>query len=104
MPAGPSELVWAPQARRDLLDIWAYYTDVASSEVAERLLHDIDRAGMRLLRHPLSGRPRDDVSPSLRSVLVPPYAILYRVTEANVEIARVLHTRRNFAAAFSDDG
>jgi toxin ParE1/3/4 len=103
MPANPRDLVWAPAARRDLLDIWAYYTDVASSDVAERLLHDIGRAALRLLRHPMSGRPRGDIASSLRSMLVRPYAILYRATDTGVEIVRVLHTRRDFAAVFAEE-
>lgn len=103
MPARPYELVWAPCARRDLIDIWNYFTGVASSDVAERLLREIDEAITRLLNHPMAGRPRDDIAPSLRAVLVRPYAILYRVKGSNVEVIRILHTRRDFAAAFSDD-
>ena len=103
MPASPLELVWAPTARRDLVDIWFYFAGVGSPEVAERLLRDIDNTVSRLLRHPMAGRPREDIAPSLRSVLVQPYAILYRLSESAIEIVRVLHTRRDFAAAFSDD-
>ena len=103
MPASPRDLVWALEARRDLLDIWAYYTDVASSDVAERLLHDIDKAALTLLRHPMSGRPRNDIAPSIRSRLVRPYAVLYRAVDTGVEIVRVLHTRRDLAAAFAED-
>ena len=103
MPANPRELVWAPTARRDLLDIWVYFTSVASSEIAEELLRNIDKATKRLLRHPMLGRPREDIATLLRAILVQPYAILYRVNDANIEIVRVLHTRRDFTAAFSDD-
>jgi plasmid stabilization system protein ParE len=39
----------------------------------------------------------------LRSLLVHPYAIIYRVTEINVEIARIIHERRDMAAAFAVD-
>jgi toxin ParE1/3/4 len=102
MSANRNELVWAPEARRDLVEIWNYFTAVASSEVAETLLRDIDKASARLLRHPLSGRPRDDIAPSLRSVIVRPYVILYRQREPNIEIVRILHMRRNFAAALLD--
>ncbi len=104
MPARPYELVLAPKARRDLIDIWNYFTALASSDVAERLLRDIEKASVRLLSHPKLGRPRDDVAPFLRAVLVRPYAILYRTDDSRVEIVRILHTRRDFAAAFSDDG
>jgi len=35
------------------------------------------------------------------SVLVHPYIIFYRVSDGLVEIARALHGRRNFVAAFA---
>jgi plasmid stabilization system protein ParE len=38
--------------------------------------------------------------PGLRSVLVHPYLIFYRLTDTRVEVARVIHGRRNFAAIF----
>ncbi len=38
--------------------------------------------------------------PGLRSILVYPYIVFYRVTGATVEIVRVLHQRRDFAAIF----
>jgi plasmid stabilization system protein ParE len=41
--------------------------------------------------------------PGLRSVLAHPYAIFYRVRNDDVEIARVLHERRDFSAALSKD-
>ena len=103
MPASPRDLVWAPSARRDLVDIWIYYADLASADVAERVLRDIGTGAGMLLGHPMLGRPRGDLAPSLRSVLVQPYAVLYRVTDAGVEVVRVLHTRRDFATAFTQD-
>jgi toxin ParE1/3/4 len=98
------DLVWAPSARRDLVEIWTYYAELASAEVAERSMRDIDKAANRLVRHPMSGRPRLDIAPSIRSILVRPYAVVYRLTRTEVEIVRVLHTRRDFAAVFAQDG
>jgi toxin ParE1/3/4 len=42
--------------------------------------------------------------PELRSVLVSPYVVFYRVTELSVDIVRVLHGRRDLDAIFADDG
>lgn len=39
----------------------------------------------------------------LRSVLVRPYTVFYRVTDTGIEIARVLHERRNVASVFARD-
>ena len=82
-------------------DVWRYYERVASPEIADRLLREIDEAGRRLVDEALMWRPGDEVMPGLRSVLVHPYTIFYRVTDEVVEIARVLHERRDFSRIFS---
>ncbi len=48
-------------------------------------------------------RARDEVMPGLRSVLVRPYTVFYRVQNGVVGIARVLHERRNFPEIFSKE-
>jgi toxin ParE1/3/4 len=95
-------VVWAPLARRDLSDIWRYYTRVATVDVADKLLREIDEAARRLSENALRWRARDELTPGLRSALVPPYAIFYRVKNGSVEIVRVLHGRRNLGAIFSE--
>lgn len=45
-------------------------------------------------------RARDEILPGLRSVVVHPYTVFYRVRDDTVEIVRVLHERRDFAAVF----
>ena len=80
--------------------MWRYYARVASPDVADRLLRDINQAGERMGDRPLSHRARDRSCRGC-AVLVHPYTVFYRVTEGGVEIVRVLHERRNFAAIFS---
>jgi toxin ParE1/3/4 len=87
-------LVWAPQARADLLEIWGYFVRVGSADVADGILFDIERTAIRLRQHQFMGRSRDDLVPGLRS-------ILYRISGDTIEIARVLHQRRDLAAVFS---
>jgi toxin ParE1/3/4 len=60
----------------------------------------MDRAGRRLSEHAFVGRPRDELTPGLRSVLVHPHVIFYRVADERVEIVRVLHQRRDLEAIF----
>jgi toxin ParE1/3/4 len=100
MARKPRQLEWAPAAKRDVLDIWHYFADVASPELADTLLRNIERASTQLADHPFSGRPRGDISPGVRSILAHPYVIFYRVTASTIEIARVLHERRDVATAF----
>jgi plasmid stabilization system protein ParE len=46
------ELIWAAEARRDLIDIWKYFARTASPEIADKLLRDIRTAAERLRDHP----------------------------------------------------
>jgi len=100
MPREPRRVVWAPKCKKDLRDIWRYYERVASSEIADKLLREIDEAGRRLSDEAFMWRARDEILPELRSVPVPPYTIFYRVREGVIEIARVLHERRDFSRIF----
>ena len=93
--AGAIERIsWSPALRRDLFDIYRYFTEVASHEVAETLLQEIEAATIKLKHEPFMGSPRDEIYPGLRATFARPYVILYRVTETNVEIARVVHEKR----------
>jgi plasmid stabilization system protein ParE len=83
-----------------LLDIWHYFADGASPDLADTLLRNIERVSIQLADRPFSGGPRTDISPGVRSILAHPYVIIYRVTAATIEIARVLHERRDVATAF----
>jgi toxin ParE1/3/4 len=100
MPAKRRRVIWAPRAKRDLTDIWGYYARVASVDVANKLLREIDATARRLSDDALRWRARDEIMRGLRSALVHPYVIFYRVNNEAVEIARVLRGRRNFAAIF----
>jgi toxin ParE1/3/4 len=96
-------LVWAPKATQDLLRIWGYYAHLASPEIADRLLHEIAERAFGLGQRPFLGRPRTELLPSLRSILVHPYAVIYRVTDDEVEIVRVLHERRDLPPEMKKD-
>jgi toxin ParE1/3/4 len=100
----PRRIVWAPSARTDLLDIWQYFTRVGSMDVADRLLFDIERAAQRLAQFPMMGRSRDELVTGLRSVLIHPHVMFYRISDDAIEIARILHQRRDLAAAFPREG
>jgi toxin ParE1/3/4 len=101
MPSQNSRSLWAPRAKQDLRDIWHYFACVGSPEVADKLLADIGQVAQRAIERPLSGRPRNELVQGLRSTLVHPFTIFYRVKDADVEVVRVLHERRNFSAIFT---
>jgi len=100
-------LVWSPAAKEDLITIWRYFARVASPEIADSLLLEIDRASERLRDNPLQWRLRMDIMTELkgglRSVLVHPYTIFYQLSENDVRIVRVLHERRNFGSILDEN-
>jgi plasmid stabilization system protein ParE len=63
----------------------------------------IATGGARLGRHLLMGRPRDELVSGLRSVLVPPHVIFYRAFDERVEVARILHQRRDLGSALTGE-
>jgi toxin ParE1/3/4 len=100
MPRKHRRVVWAPKSKKDLRDVWRYYERVASPEIADKLLREIDDAGERLADEALMWRARDEIMPGLRSVLVHPYTVFYRLNDGAVEIVRILHERRDIARVF----
>jgi toxin ParE1/3/4 len=99
--AATKRIVWSPAARQDLRNLWLYYSKVASPDIADKLAGEIRSACNRLAERTLLGRARDEVAPGLRSLLVHPYAVFYRTKDDAVEIVRVLHQHRDFAAVFA---
>jgi len=87
-------VTWTPEALARLEDIEAYIANdapIAAKEVIARLLE----RSRQLETAPLSGRavpeyPRED----LRELLERPYRIIYRITDARIEILTVMHYRQ----------
>jgi toxin ParE1/3/4 len=96
-------LVWTPIAQKDLRE--NYFARVASLDIADGILQEINQSASRLPDRPYLGRAREEVRPGLRGLLTQPYTIFYRVTDATVEVVRVLHERRDFPAVLrKEDG
>lgn len=92
----------APEAILDLNAVLAYL-DRHSEPAAEALADAVDRKCEQLRTVPFQGRPRGDLSPGLRSVVIGDYLLFYRVTDEAIEFARFLHGSRDLPAAFADD-
>jgi toxin ParE1/3/4 len=101
LPKADSRAVWSSAAARDVDDIWDYYAAEASEETADRVVDLLAAAGEAVALKPARGRSRDTLAPGLRSVRSAPYLVFYRVTGTSVEIVRVLHERRDLAAALT---
>lgn len=89
------------RAERDLDEVWLYVAEDASPTTADRLIDEIvDRFDL-LAEQPRMGRLRPEFGPGVRSISVENHVIYYR-DDGQVQIARVLHGRRDQAAAGSD--
>ena len=94
-------LVWSPEARKDLLDIYIVI-GLENSAAAERQYDRIEAKAEALSHHPRLGARRPDIQPRARVLVEGPYLILYETHPDTddgpvdwVEIVRVVDGRRD---------
>ena len=104
MAVGKRPIVWSPAVRADLSAVWLYYFRVAGLQTADRMLREIYARCAVLEQHPYAGRAREELWPRLRSIVVSPYVVFYRVSDDSVEIVRVLDGRRDLEEIFTSGG
>ena len=95
-------VVRTDQAETDVAEILEYLEE-RSPQAAELLAKAIDDRCSLLSQLPLMGRTREELAPGLRSVVVEPYVLFYRVTATAVEILRILHGSRDIDAIMKTD-
>ena len=88
-------------AEQDLDEIWSYVAEHASPTIADRLIEAIIDRFELLAEQPRMGRLRLEFGAGVRSFTVENHVIYYR-HDGDVLIARVLHGRRDQAAAWSE--
>lgn len=100
-----SDIIKAPAAEADLLDIWAYIAEDSPSR-ADNFLDRLEEDFLRLVAAPGMGRTRDEIEKGLRSFPAERgnYVIFYRPLAggAGVEIARVLRASRDVDGIFGE--
>jgi toxin ParE1/3/4 len=102
----PVDLRWTPQAREDLIEIYAYI-GLDNPSAAERIFEVVHGKARLLLNHPRLGVRRPEIRPSARVLLEGPYIILYETHPDNdegviseVEIVRIVDGRRDLKNLF----
>jgi toxin ParE1/3/4 len=88
-------------AERDLAEIWSYVAEDTGPARADRLIDAIFDRFELLVEQPRIGRNRPEFGEGVRSFVVESYVIYYR-HDGDVLIARILHGRRDQAAAWSE--
>ena len=87
-------------AEQDLEEIWSYVAADASPAIADRLIDAVFDRFELLAEQPRMGRSRPEFGKGVRSLIVKSYVIYYR-NDHDLLIARILHGRRDQAAAWS---
>ena len=91
-----AEVVWRPQALRDLDAIEAYFEAVAP-DFAPLFVAGAFEATARLSDFPNAGRVVPEIEDdSIRELIYRQYRILYVVMEGSAEILTVYHSARQF--------
>lgn len=97
----PAELLWTPQAREDLIEIYTYI-GLDNPSAAERIFDAIQSKTEMLIEYPRLGVRRSDIRRSTRMLIEGPYLILHQThpdTDEGlidqVEIVRIIDGRRN---------
>lgn len=95
-----ADLKYAPEALKDLDDIWEYiHSDLGNPDAADNTVNAILGRVEALREFPYSGAPLDAISricSDYRFVKAGNYLAFYRVCEGIVYIDRVLYERRNY--------
>ncbi len=99
-------LILSDAALRDLDDIFEYIAEQFAENARTREFVDaIVTQIEKIATPPLTvGRPRDNLSPGLRSFPSRGYLLFMRYEEERLLIVNILHSRRDTDAAFSPDG
>jgi toxin ParE1/3/4 len=91
----------APEAIRDLDQISTYFAG-RNVESGDRLLGVFDEKCRKLMQFPMMGRSYGDLRPGLRGVPMEGYIILYRVTDEELTVLRVVSGRQNLTRLLGD--
>ena len=90
-------LVLRPRARRDLANIWLYTADKWGTDQADAYVGSIYAEMERILAFPQSGSRVVGLPNDYRKIRAGSHRAIYRWTETELIIVRVLHAREDVA-------
>ena len=92
---------WSAEAKRDLADIVDYYED-RSPEYARALVRQIYESVGRLEHFPQMGRYVPELSlKSFRELIVAGYRVVYLISNEEVDILVIAHSRQDLIKKLS---
>ena len=98
-----SRYVLSPEAADDLVEIWLYVESQSRPEIADRVVAEIRAKIEVICISPGIGHRRRDLSDGdLRFFAAYSYLIVYRPTTKPLQIASILHGRRDVERILDD--
>lgn len=101
-----ARVLWTPQARKDLLDIYLTI-GMDNPSAAERVFTTLEAKTELLASHPHMGPRHPEIGPSARLLVEKPYLVLHETHPdtddgpvREVEIVRVIDGRRDLTSLF----
>lgn len=89
-------------AIQDIEQIADYIATQSGLAKSENFLSKLDAKFAKIAQFPNLGRQRDEILPSIRSLSIDNYIILYTPQGQDVEIFRVVNGYRDLSALFHD--
>jgi toxin ParE1/3/4 len=94
-------VIFTPEAKNDLLELYDYIADHSSTTRAMRYIERIEKSCMSLNTLPERGTRREDLRPDLRVMgFERRVLIAFRISSGSVAILRILYGGRSVDLAF----
>jgi toxin ParE1/3/4 len=102
VPNGTHKVVFSPEAKADLLELYGYIAEASSEFRALGYIERVEHKCLNLSTFPTRGVPRDDIRQGLRVIGFERSAnIAFAVVENAVIILRVLYRGRDIGTDMS---
>ena len=92
------DVIWAERAEKDLYDIVTYIAKNSPTQ-AKKILTKIKKVTSSLFHQPMRGRIipelREQGILQYRELIIPPWRVMYRISEPMVFVVSVIDSRRN---------
>jgi len=97
------QVIFAPQAGRDLETIVYYIARHSGADIAERFGMQLVEKALSLKTFPERGRVVPEVGKPFREIIFRSYRIMFRLGDDLVEVVRFWHAARGVPQIDSDD-
>jgi toxin ParE1/3/4 len=96
------DLVFSRRAQIDLEDLLAFTERLWGTNARDTFAQQILQRFNTLIQFPYMGSPRPEYGKGRRGYIIDSYLVLYTVTETDVRVARIVHTKRDIDRALGE--